>query len=162
SCWDIQKSQSLWQICPAHMHQHMLVLILFIWNQTDNQGYRGSVVLLPDKTHILISNLMTGLDLYPVGHSVISLSFPFPCDSSNGNYPCAIDFVDCGQKVVSGATDGKVWVWCMRTGTQVQTLHHGSVMVQVLCGFQGRNYNFLATSAAGHSMCMTIKLWKAK
>ncbi|KAI5991669.1 hypothetical protein F5J12DRAFT_786315 [Pisolithus orientalis] len=76
---------------------------------TDNQGYRGSAVLSPDKTHILISNLMTGLDLYPV---------------------------------VSGATDG--------------------VMVQVLCSFQGRNYNFLATYATGHGMCMTIKLWKAK
>ncbi|KAI5987310.1 hypothetical protein F5J12DRAFT_695764, partial [Pisolithus orientalis] len=146
SCWDIQKSQLLWQICPAHMHQHML----------------RSVALLPDKTHILISNLMTGLDLYPVGHSVISLSFPFPCDSSNGNYPCAIDFVDCGREVVSGATDGKVWVWCTRTGTQVQTLHHRSVMVQVLCSFQGRNYNFLATSATGHGTCMTIKLWNAK
>ncbi|KAI6146021.1 hypothetical protein BKA82DRAFT_4016176 [Pisolithus tinctorius] len=111
-CWDIQKSQSLWQICPAHMHQHI-----------------GSAALSPDKTHILISNLTTGLDLYPV---------------------------------VSGATDGKVWVWCMRMGTQVQTLRHRSVMVQVLCSFQGRNYNFLATSAAGHSTCTTIKLWKAK
>ncbi|KAF8841207.1 hypothetical protein BDN67DRAFT_980458 [Paxillus ammoniavirescens] len=72
-----------------------------------NHGIIGSTALNPKETHILVVNLSTGLDLYPLGESAISNSIALDIPEDK-NVPLSAIFISNGDKVTSGAADGKL------------------------------------------------------
>lgn len=135
-CWDVQTRTKLWQIEPTHDHQFMFVFIHSARRMSSRWLFcSGFSALSPDQRFLLISNLTGGADLYRLGQSTVTQSYPQVPDEAR-NFPLAVAFMHNGEAVICGANHGDVSIRQTWSGEHQQTLEHGGTFRLILVWFR--------------------------
>lgn len=109
--------------------------------------------ILPDYRAILISNLSTGMDLYPFGQSQPIRSFQQPADAAK-NFPMTVAFLSDGETVMCGAPRGDVMLWDVRSGELKQSLPHNGMRTYYL-----QMYPNLKSHRSSSSSCLRTRYY---
>jgi hypothetical protein len=90
---------------------------------------RGSSALSPDERTVIVCNLESGMDLYPVGRSTCIRRFQDILDPDR-NFLVDVTFLNRGAYVTAGAHRGNMNIWNCHSGEHWQTLSHGGRCIE--------------------------------
>ncbi|OBZ77002.1 Pre-mRNA-processing factor 17 [Grifola frondosa] len=123
-CWDISTCKPLWRIAP----------------RKSIPICDGASALSTDAHHILVDNLVDGLQLYDVGqfkHQIPRRLYKLDTPRRS-NHIVQIAFIHQDRAVISGSTTGNVCLWDTATAEFYQLLPHNEGIIQALAAL-GKN-----------------------
>ncbi|KAI0689982.1 WD40-repeat-containing domain protein [Cerioporus squamosus] len=119
------KSDGVRKLVVTYLNHGIRIFTAGSWTCPEEINVDGQIVradLSQDGTLLVISNLLTGFDLYSLETGELLRAFGHDV---GGKYPTPVKFIEAESAIVGGSAVGEMHIWDTATGRRVQTISYG-------------------------------------